>query len=224
MPEIQTKDKLITLEELGAAIDAKAGVTSVNNQTGAVSFTTADIGAVSASAVIDIAHGGTGVTTETGVRQKFFPDDLSNESVAYMAGFTGNWAKGGWLQLPLPVTSGGMGATTPAQARANLELTPSTAQMIATGIYILKIGNLAFISCDGNGAIALPPRTWVTLGYLPNGYVLNSHFYGTLLNGGQAEQNGIMHITESGAVQYYNAGTVQTTALWGSMLFPISNN
>ena len=49
MPEIQVKNKLITLEELGTAINAKAGVTSVNNQTGAVSITPANIGAVAKS-------------------------------------------------------------------------------------------------------------------------------------------------------------------------------
>ena len=45
MPEIQTKDKVITLEELGAVINAKAGVTSVNSQTGDVNLTPANIGA-----------------------------------------------------------------------------------------------------------------------------------------------------------------------------------
>lgn len=122
---------------------------------------------------------------------------------------------------PVTVQQGGTGATTPAEARANLELTPSALQMIATGIYVLKIGNLAVIACDGNNAIALPSKTWVTLGYLPNGYVPSGHFYGTFLNGGQAEQSGIMHITDSGTVQYFNSGTAQTTALWGSMIFPI---
>jgi len=68
MPEIQTKDKLITLEELGAAINAKAGVTSVNSQTGAVSLTPANIGAVNTSAVIDIPHGGTEATTAAQAR------------------------------------------------------------------------------------------------------------------------------------------------------------
>lgn len=52
MPEIQTKDKLITLEELGVALNGKAGVTSVNNQTGAVSITPANIGAAADSAAM----------------------------------------------------------------------------------------------------------------------------------------------------------------------------
>lgn len=82
MPEIQVKDKLITLEELGTAINAKAGVTSVNNQTGAVSITPANIGAVSANDVIGVAHGGTGATTPDEARANLsalraFPASLS---------------------------------------------------------------------------------------------------------------------------------------------------
>ena len=52
MPEIQTKDKFITLEELGVAINAKAGVTSVNSQTGAVSITPENIGAMSTARIL----------------------------------------------------------------------------------------------------------------------------------------------------------------------------
>jgi hypothetical protein len=88
----------------------------------------------------------------------------------------------------------------------------------------VKIGNLAFINCDGGNVIALPPTTWVTLGHLPNGYMPSGLSYGNLLNGSQAEQHGIMRITASGSVDYYNGGTTQTNALWGSMTFPISNN
>jgi hypothetical protein len=223
--------KKITAQQLAAAVVALANlVTGVKGnaessfRTGDVNLTPANIGAVSTSDVINVAHGGTNANSATGARQNFFPDDLSNESLVYMAGFTGYWAKGGWLQLPLPLSYGGTGATTPAAARANLGLTPSTSQTIATGIYITKIGNLAFIGCYGNNVIALPPRTWVTLGYLPNGYVPFGHFFGTFLNGGSAEQSGIMHITESGTIQYFNSGTAQATALWGSMIFPISNN
>jgi hypothetical protein len=53
LPEIQVKDKLITLEELG---------TAYNN------ITPANIGAVSTSAVIDVPHGGTGATTAAQAR------------------------------------------------------------------------------------------------------------------------------------------------------------
>jgi hypothetical protein len=124
----------------------------------------------------------------------------------------------------IDITHGGTGATDPAGARANLELTPSASQTIATGIFIMKIGSLAFIYCGGQNVIALPSRTWVTLGYLPNGYVPSDNFYGTILNGNQVEQSGLMFISREGAIQYYNSGTAQTTALWGSIIFPISNN
>ena len=52
MPEIQTKDKLITLEELGVALNGKAGVTGVKGNAeasyrqGNVNLTPANIGAV----------------------------------------------------------------------------------------------------------------------------------------------------------------------------------
>ena len=49
-------------------IAAGAAVTSVNNQTGAVSITPANIGAVSTSDVINVAHGGTNATTPAQAR------------------------------------------------------------------------------------------------------------------------------------------------------------
>lgn len=59
--------KKITAQQLAAAVVILANlVTSVNNQTGAVSITPANIGAVSTSAVIDVAHGGTNATTPDG--------------------------------------------------------------------------------------------------------------------------------------------------------------
>ena len=157
-----------------------------------------------------VTSGGTGATTAANARANL---EITPANIGAVATTT-----------VIDIPHGGTGATTPAQARTNLGLTPSASQMIATGIYVVKVGNLAFINCDGDNAIALSPKTWVTLGYLPNGYVPAGHFYGIILNGSQADQSGIIHIMDSGTIQYFNSGTAQATALWGSMIFPISNN
>ena len=81
-----------------------------------------------------VTEGGTGATTAVGARQNFFPDDLSNESVAYMAGFTTGWVKGGWLQLPLPLSYGGTGATDAPGARTNLGIATTVTTVTTTGI------------------------------------------------------------------------------------------
>lgn len=272
-------NKLVTLADLGEAYNAlyardvmeasdktkldgiEAGaqvntVTSVNSQTGAVSLTPANIGAVNkagdtmtgilTAAAFSIAYDDfqilnmkdlNGVETShirshPAERIIVFREWTPNASMAYEDYYLPPPTNQNGAVVysiltnksPVTVAQGGTGATTPAQARANLELTPSAFQMIATGIYVMKIGNLAFINCVGISVIALPPATWVTLGYLPNGYVPSGNFYGTILNGNMGQQQGIMNINESGAISYFNSGIVQETALWGSMIFPISNN
>jgi hypothetical protein len=179
LPEIQVKDKLITLEELGTAINAKAGVTSVNSQTGAVSITPANIGAVaktgdtmtgpltvpqiySANAAYPAYSFANAQNTQVadiyydiGSKSFVFRYDSNGQEEHYaLPASTGS---GGHYILtdksPVLVTQGGTGATTPAQARANLEITPANIGAVAkTGDTMtgpLTLNNADLIQTNG---------------------------------------------------------------------------
>jgi hypothetical protein len=139
LPEIQVKDKLITLEELGTAINAKAGVTSVNSQTGAVSITPANIGALDVNGsnamyswmIIDAsANNGLGIDIAMSNNRHWYLYPTDNGDAFAIAGNDGtNWfsalnvsmiTKKVSLPRLLDVTSGGTGATNAFSALQNL--------------------------------------------------------------------------------------------------------
>lgn len=147
MPEIQTKDKLITLEELGVALNGKAGVTGIkgdaetNYRQGDVNLTPANIGALAVDGsnamhnwiTIDTTLTsdnalGIDITMFGGKHWYLYPiNNGSNFSIAgsdgtdWFAALTVDMAtRKVSINQPLEIPSGGTGADTAAGARANL--------------------------------------------------------------------------------------------------------
>lgn len=140
----------IDYNALAAAIIAQQSLTGVKGnaestyRTGNVNLTPANLGAVAASAIIDISHGGTGQSTQDGMRNAVFYN-TSTTGISSYPTTTGLFR-----------TTGTLPAGMPSGASAYGVLTIVGAGTYYTHLYVDASQNMYYAESSAAGA----PSTW----------------------------------------------------------------